>query len=363
MIVKSYVIILLFLLLQVTLFSQVASIKEMEGQINVIRNAISVKLNLGDEIFEYDFIEVGDNSKIKIGLYGINGIASDLTLYSNTHSLICYSSLKDMQDAKIYLFKGSLDVVIYEVVQGSSFSVDLNNYFFMTDVPAKFYVNCEYFNNYFVSVFDGVLKHYNKDEYWISAGTSILLWDNNSFLYKTSDSVSQNVIENLKEISRKDFFSLNNNRLTYMFLKYVEDSFRFDFVYDYLVRDPKFNTIYSKWSLEDKNYTLGNRVDMINYVNYLRGRIGILFNNFIYLANVFFFIEDIVKHSSDVFDKVSVHGAILKYLEYYKKNRSSLTKKFFKTVHSFKMYLIRTNGDIPSNLSVNEFYLLKPREF
>lgn len=360
---KSYIIILVLLFLQVTLFSQVASIKEMEGQINVVRNAVPVKLNLGDEIFEYDFIEVGDNSKLKIGLYGINGITSDLTLYSNTHSLVCYSSLKDMQDAKIYLFKGSLEVAIYEVVQGSSFSVDVNNYFFMTAAPAKFYVNCEYFNNYFVSVFDGVLKHYNKDEYWISAGTSILLWDDNSFLYKTSDSVSKNVIQNLREMSRRNFISLNNKRSTYIFSKYVEDSFKFDFVYDSLVRDPKFNTIYSKWSLEDKNYTLGNRVDMINYVNYLRGRIGILFNNFIYLANVCFFIENIVKHSSDVFDRLSSHGFILKFLEDYKMNRAALTKKFFKTIHSFKMYLVRTNGDIPSNLRVNEFYLLKPREF
>ncbi|WP_051374065.1 hypothetical protein [Borrelia persica] len=335
----------------------------MEGQINVIRNSVSVTLDLGDEIFEYDFIEVGNNSKIKINLYGINGIEADLTLHSNTNSLVCYSSLKDMQDAKIYLFKGSLDVIIYKVVPGSSLSVDVNNYFFKTDAPAKFYVNCEYFNSYFVSVFDGVLKHYNKDAYWALANTSILLWDNNSFLYKTSDTVPQNVIQNLKEMSRKNFIALNNKRSTYVFSNYVEDSFRFDFVYDYLVRDPKFNVIYSKWSLEDKNYTLGNRVDMINDVNYLKGRMGILFNNFIYLANVFFFIEDIVKHTSDMFAQVVVHGSVLKFFENYKKNRSALSKKFFKTIHAFKMYLIRTNGDLPSNLSVNEFYLLTPKEF
>ncbi|AHH10489.1 Hypothetical protein BCO_0083000 [Borrelia coriaceae ATCC 43381] len=191
----------------------------------------------------------------------------------------------------------------------------------------------------------------------------MLLWDDNSFLYKTSDFGSQNIIQNLKEMSRKNFISLSNSRLTYIFAKYIEDSFRFDFVYDSLVRDPKFNTIYSKWSLEDKNYTLGNRIDMMNDINYLRGRIGILFNNFIYLANVFFFIEDIVKHSSVVFDKMSIHGAVLKFFENYEKNRLSLTNKFFKTIHSLKMYLVRTNGDIPSNLSVNEFYLLKPREF
>ncbi|ACH93275.1 uncharacterized conserved protein [Borrelia duttonii Ly] len=363
MVLKLYIIILLFLSSQVILFSQVASIKEMEGQINVIRNAVYVKLNLGDEIFEYDFIDVGSNSKLKISLYGINGIESDLTLHSNTYSLICYSSLKDMQDAKIYLFKGSLDVTIYKIVQGSSFSVDINNYFFKTDAPAKFYVNCEYFNNYFVSVFDGILNHYNKDTYWISTNTSILLWNNNSFLYKTDDAVPQNVIQNLKEMSRKNFISLNNKHSAYVFSKYVEDSFRFDFVYDYLVRDPKFNVIYSKWSLEDKNYTLGNRVDMINDVNYLRGRVGILFKNFVYLANVFFFIEDIVNHTSDMFDKVIIYGSVLKFFENYKQNRSSLAKKFFKTIHSFKMYLVRTNGDLPSNLSVNEFYLLTPREF
>ena len=44
---------------------------------------------------------------------------------------------------------------------------------------------------------------------------------------------------------------------------------------------------------------------MINDVNYLRGRIGILFNNFVYLANMFFFIEDIVKNSSDIFEKIN----------------------------------------------------------
>ncbi|AHH05091.1 hypothetical protein BmHG_00328 [Borrelia miyamotoi] len=363
MILKSYIIILLLLFLQIALFSQVASVKEMEGQINVVRNAIPIKLDLGDEIFEYDFIEVGDNSKIKIGLYGINGVSSDLTLNSNTHSLICYSSLKDVQNAKIYLFKGSLEVVIYKVVKGSSLSVDINNYFFMTDAPSKFYVNCEYFNSYFVSVFDGVLKHYNKDEYWISAGTSILLWDNNSFLSKNGDSVSENVIQNFKEMSRKNFISLNSRHSNYIFSKYIEGSFRFDFVYDYLVRDPKFNTIYSKWSLEDKNHVLGDRIVMMNYVNYLRGRIGILFNNFIYLASMFFFIEDIVKNFSDMSDKVVIYGSILKFFENYKKDRSSLIKKFFKTIHSFKMYLIRTNGDVPSNLSINEFYLLRPREF
>ncbi|APR64804.1 hypothetical protein baBA2_000311 [Borrelia anserina] len=363
MILKSYIVILLLLSSQLFLFSQVASIKEIEGRINIIRNAIPVKLDLGDEIFEYDFIEVGDNSKIKIGLYGINGVASDLTLYSNTHSLICYSSLKDMQDAKVYLFKGSLEVVIYEVVQGSSFSVDINNYFFMTDSPAKFYVNCEYFNNYFVSVFDGLVKHYNKNEYWISAGTSILLWDGNSFLYKTNDSVSQNVIQSLKEVSRETFISMYDRQLNSIFSKYVEYSFRFNFIYDYLLRDPKFNTIYSKWGLEDKNYTLGNRVDMVNYVHYLRGRIGILFNNFIFLANVFFFTEDIINLSSDVFNKASIHRSMLKFFENYRKNQSSLIKKFFKTIHSFKMYLVRTNGDIPSNLNINEFYLLRPGEF
>ena len=41
----------------------------------------------------------------------------------------------------------------------------------------------------FVSVFEGVLKHYNKNEYFISEGTSVLLWDDNSFLSKTSDPV------------------------------------------------------------------------------------------------------------------------------------------------------------------------------
>ncbi|WP_445435915.1 hypothetical protein [Candidatus Borreliella tachyglossi] len=353
----------MLLLSRVVLFSQVALIKEIEGQINVVRNTIPIKLYLGDEIFEYDFIEVGDNSKIKIGLYGINGVLSDVTFHSNTHSLVFYSSLKDVQDAKIYLFKGSLEVVIYEVVKGSSFSVDVNNYFFMTDAPAKFYVNGEYFNNYFVSVFEGILKHYNKNEYLVSEGTSILLWDDNSFLCKTSDTAPTNIIQNLKETSRKGFIFLSNRRSNYIFSKYVEDSFRFDFVYDYLVKDPRFNTVYSKWSLEDKNHTLGNRIDMVNYVNYLRGRIGILFSNFIYLANIFFFIEDLIKHSSDISDKLIIHGSVLKFFEDYKKNRSSLAKKFFKTIHSFKMYLGRTNGNVPSNLSVDEFYLLKPREF
>ncbi|BCR21758.1 hypothetical protein [Borrelia sp. HM] len=360
---KSYIIIILLLFFQVVLFSQVASVKEIEGQINVIRNAISVKLDLGDEIFEYDFIEVGDNSKIKIGLYGINGVSSDLTLHSNTHSLIYYSSLKDVQNAKIYLFKGSLDVVVYEVIKGSSFSVDINNYFFATDVPSKFYVNCEYFNSYFVSVFDGMLRHYNKNEYWISTGTSILLWDNKSFLSKNGDSVYENVIQNFKEMSHKNFIALVSRCSNYIFSKYVEISFKFDFVYDYLVRDPKFNTIYSKWSLEDKNHILGDRVIMMNYVNYLKGRIGILFNNFIYLANMFFFIEDIVKNFSDMSNKVVIHGSIFNFFNNYKKNKSFLLKKFFKTIYSFKMYLVRTNGDIPSNLSIDEFYLLKPGEF
>ena len=360
---KSHIILVLLFFQVVVLFSQVASVKEIEGQINVIRNSIPVKLDLGDEIFEYDFIEVGDNSKIKIGLYGINGVSSDLTLYSNTHSLIYYSSLKDVQNAKIYLFKGSLDVVIYEVIKGSSFSVDINNYFFVTDIPSKFYVNCEYFNSYFVSVFYGMLKHYNKNEYWVSTGTSILLWDNKSFLSKNDDSVYENVIQNFKEMSYKNFIALFSRCSNYIFSKYVESSFRFDFVYDYLVRDPEFNTIYSKWSLEDKNHILGDRVVMMNYVNYLRGRIGILFNNFIYLANMFFFMEDIVKNFSDMSDKVVVSGSIVNFFNNYKKNKFSLLKKFFKTIYSFKMYLIRTNGDIPSNLNIDEFYLLKPGEF
>ncbi|AYE36733.1 hypothetical protein DB313_01650 [Borrelia turcica IST7] len=351
------------MLSRIALFSQVASIKEMEGRVNVLRNAVPVKLDLGDEIFEYDFIEVGDNSKIKIGLYGINGVSSDLTFYSNTHSLIFYSSLKDVQDAKIYLFKGSLEVVIYEIVKGSSLSIDINNHFFMTDTPAKFYANCEYYNSYFVSVFEGVLKHYNKNEYFVSEGTSVLLWDDNSFLSKTSDPVFKNTIQNLREKSRKNFISLCNRSSNYIFSRYIEDSFRFDFVYENLVKDSRFNIIYSKWSLEDENRTLGNRIDMINDVNYLRGRIGILFNNFVYLANMFFFIEDIVKNSSNIFEKLIIHGSISNFFEDYKKNRLSLLKKFFKTIHSFKMYLTRTNGDVPSNLRVDEFYLLKPIEF
>ncbi len=60
------------------LFSQVAVIKEIEGKVSVIRNTVPIKLDLDDEIFEYDFIEVGENSKLKINLYGINGISADL---------------------------------------------------------------------------------------------------------------------------------------------------------------------------------------------------------------------------------------------------------------------------------------------
>ncbi|WKC57887.1 hypothetical protein [Borrelia sp. P9F1] len=345
------------------LFSQVAFIKEMEGKVSVLRNTIPVKLDLGDEIFEYDFIEVGDKSKVKISLYGINGVSSDLTLYSNTNGLIFYSSLKDVQEAKVYLFRGSLDVVVYEIVKGSSFSVSIDNYFFVTDVPAKFYVNSDYYSSYFVSVFEGILRHYNKDEYLVSGGTSVLLWDGNSFLSKNSDPVPKNIIQSLREKSRKNFTSLSNRSPNCIFSRYIEGSFRFEFLYENLVKDSRFNIIYSKWSLEDENRTLGDRVDMVNDINYLKGRIGILFNNFIYLANMFFFIEDIVKNSSDVFEKLNVHGSISNFFKDYKKNRESLMKKFFKTIHSFKMYLTRTHGDIPSNLKVDEFYLLKPREF
>ncbi|UER68016.1 hypothetical protein LKV13_01615 [Borrelia sp. BU AG58] len=345
------------------LFSQVASVKEMEGRVSVLRNTVPVKLDLGDEIFEYDFIEVGDNSKVKIGLYGINGVSSDLTFYSNTHGLIFYSSLKDVQDARIYLFKGSLEVVVYEVVKGSSLSVDIDNYFFMTDTQAKFYVSGEYYENYFVSVFEGVLKHHNRDEYLVSEGTSVLIWGSNSFLNKTSDPVLRNVIQSLRERCRKNFISLSNRGSNYKFSKYIEGSLRFDFLYENLVKDPRFNFIYSKWSLEDENHTLGDRADMISDVNYLKGRIGILFNNFIHLASVFFFIEDIVKNSSDIFEKLIVHGSVSNFFEDYKKRRLSLMKKFFKTIHSFKMYLARTNGDVPNNLRVDEFYLLRPREF
>ncbi len=59
------------------MFSQVAVIKEIEGKVSVIRNTVPIKLDLDDEIFEYDFIEVGENSKLKINLYGINGISAD----------------------------------------------------------------------------------------------------------------------------------------------------------------------------------------------------------------------------------------------------------------------------------------------
>ncbi|UGQ16008.1 hypothetical protein [Borrelia sp. RT5S] len=345
------------------LFSQVAFIKEMEGRVSVLRNTVPVKLDLGDEIFEYDFIEVGDNAKVKVSLYGINGVSSDLTLYSNTNGLIFYSSLKDVQDAKVYLFKGSLEVVIYEVVRGSSLSVNIDNYFFVTDSPSKFYVNGEYYNSYFVSVFEGILRHYNKDEYLVSGGTSVLIWDNNSFLSKTSDPIPKNVIQSFKEKSRKNFTSLSNRSANYIFSRYIEGGFRFDFLYENLAKDSRFNVIYSKWSLEDENHTLGDRVDMINDINYLKGRIGILFNNFIFLANMFFFIEDVVRNSADVSEKLIVHGSISNFFKDYKNNRESLMRKFFKTIHSFKMYLARTHGDVPSNLRVDEFYLLKPREF
>ncbi|EEF84828.1 hypothetical protein QIA25_02185 [Borreliella spielmanii] len=347
-----------------TLFSQVAVVKEIEGKVSVIRNTFPVKLDLDDEIFEYDFIEVGENSKLRINLYEINGVSADLIFYSNTNSFMFYSSLKDLQDAKIYLFRGSVDAVIHNIVKGSSFSVIINNNLFNVKNAAKFYANSDYFNNCFINVYKGSVRHINKTEYLIFSNTSLLLFNGNSFLHKVNEGTLKGVNQNFIRMAKDNFMSLNKGFLYFFILKYIEDSFRFNFMYNYLMKDFKFNSIYSKWSLEDKNYKLGNRVDMINNVNYLKGRIGVLFNNFVDLSNRFYFVDDIFKYFPTFFDKsISVSSPILKFLKDYKANKNVLKDKFFKTIHSLKMYLRRSNDDITSNLNVNELHLLRPREF
>nr|WP_267917289.1 hypothetical protein [Borreliella afzelii] len=346
------------------LFSQVAVVKEIEGKVGVIRNTFPVKLDLDDEIFEYDFIEVGENSKLKINLYEINGVSVDLIFYSNTNSFVVYSSLKDLQDAKIYLFRGSVDAVIHNIVKGSSFSVIINNNLFKVKNAAKFYANSDYFNNCFINVYKGSVRHINKAEYLICPNTSLLLFNGNSFLHKVNEGTLKGVNQNFIRMAKDNFMSLNKGFLYFFILKYIEDSFRFNFMYNYLMKDFKFNSIYSKWSLEDKNYKLGNRVDMINNLNYLKGRIGVLFNNFVDLANRFYFVDDIFKYFSTFFDKsITVNSPISKFLKDYKANKNVLKDKFFKTIHSLKMYLRRSNDDITSNLNVNELHLLRPREF
>ncbi|WNY66274.1 hypothetical protein QIA45_01580 [Borreliella andersonii] len=346
------------------LFSQVAVVKEIEGKVSVVRNTFPVKLDLDDEIFEYDFIEVGENSRLKINLYEINGISADLVFYSNTNSLVFYSSLKDLQDAKIYLFRGSVDAMIHNIVKGSSFSVIIDNNLFKAENTSKFYANSDYFNNYFINVYKGSIRYINKAEYLIFPNTSLLLFNGNSFLHKVNEGTLKGVNQNFIRIAKDNFMSLNKMFLYVFILKYIEDSFRFDFMYNYLMKDFKFNSIYSKWSLEDKNYKLGNRVDMVKNVNYLKGRIGVLFNNFVDLANRFYFVDDVLKYFSTFFDNsTTVNGSISKFLNDYKANKNVLKNKFFKTIHSLKMYLRRSNDDITSNLNVNELYLLRPREF
>ncbi|WKC77886.1 hypothetical protein QIA31_02110 [Borreliella turdi] len=346
------------------LFSQVAVVKEIEGKVGVFRNTFPVKLDLDDEIFEYDFIEVGENSKLKINLYDINGISADLIFYSNTNSFVFYSSFKDSQDAKIYLFKGSVDAVIHKIVKGSSFSVIVDNNLFKAENIAKFYANSDYFNNYFINVYKGSVRYINKTEYLIFPNTSLLLFNGNSFLHKVNEGTLKGINQNFIRMAKDNFMSLNKGFLYFFILKYIEDNFRFNFMYNYLMKDFKFNSIYSKWSLEDKNYKLGNRVDMIKNINYLKGRIGILFNNFVDLANRFYFVDDVFKYFPTFFDKsMTVKSPIEKFLKDYKANKDVLKNKFFKTIHSLKMYLRRSNDDITSNLNVNELYLLRPREF
>ncbi|APS98531.1 hypothetical protein Bmayo_01590 [Borreliella mayonii] len=346
------------------LFSQVAVVKEIEGKVSVIRNTFPVKLDLDDEIFEYDFIEVGENSKLKINLYEINGISADLIFYSNTNSFVFYSSLKDLQDAKVYLFKGSVDAIIHNIVKGSSFSVIIDNNLFKAENVSKFYVNSDYFNNCFINVYKGSVRHINKSEYLIFPNTSLLLFNGNSFLHKVNEGTLKGVNQNFIRMAKDNFMSLNKRVLYFFILKYIEDSFRFNFMYNYLMKDFKFNSIYSKWSLEDKNYKFGNRVDMIKNVNYLKGRIGVLFNNFVDLANRFYFVDDVLKYFSTFFDNsTTVHGPISKFLKDYKANKNVLKNNFIKTIHSLKMYLRRSNDDITSNLNVNELHLLRPREF
>ncbi|QFI14948.1 hypothetical protein QIA37_02150 [Borrelia sp. CA_690] len=346
------------------LFSQVAVVKEIEGKVGIIRNTFPVKLDLDDEIFEYDFIEVGENSKLKINLYEINGISADLIFHSNTNSFVFYSSLKDLQDAKIYLFRGSVDAVIHNIVKGSSISVVVDNNLFKAENVSRFYLNSDYFNSYFINVYKGSVKHINKSEYLIFPNTSLLLFNGNSFLHKVNEATLKGVNQNFIRMAKDNFMSLNKGFLYFFILKYFEDSFRFNFMYNYLIKDFKFNSIYSKWSLEDKNYKLGNRVDMIKNINYLKGRIGVLFNNFVDLANRFYFVDDVFKHFSTFFDKsMPVDSSIPKFLKDYKVNKNVLKNKFFKTIHSLKMYLRRSNDDITSNLNVNELHLLRPREF
>ncbi|WNY64876.1 hypothetical protein [Borreliella carolinensis] len=346
------------------LFSQVAVVKEIEGKVNVVRNSFSVKLDLDDEIFEYDFIEVGENSKLKINLYEINGISADLIFYSNTNSFVFYSSLKDLQDAKVYLFRGSVDAIVYDIVKGSSLSVVTDNNLFKAENTSKFYVNSDYFNNFFINVYKGRIRHINKAEYLIFPNTSLLLFNGNSFLHKVNEGTLNGINQNFIRMAKDNFMSLNKGFLYFFILKYIEDSFRFDFMYNYLIKDFKFNSIYSKWSLEDKNYKFGNRVDMIKNVNYLKGRIGVLFNNFVDLANRFYFVDDILKYFSTFLDNsITVHEPISKFLKDYKTNKNILKNKFFKTIHSLKMYLRRSSDDVTSNLNANELYLLRPREF
>ncbi|MCD2405320.1 hypothetical protein LRB87_05375, partial [Borreliella burgdorferi] len=82
------------------------------------------------------------------------------------------------------------------------------------------------------------------------------------------------------------------------------------------------------------------------------------------LANRFYFVDDVLKYFSTFFDNsTTVNGPISKFLKDYKANKNLLKNKFFKTIHSLKMYLRRSNDDITSNLNVNELYLLRPREF
>ncbi|SCW31921.1 hypothetical protein SAMN02983004_00533 [Borreliella japonica] len=352
------------MLLSRALFSQVAVVKEIEGKVGVIRNTFYVKLDLDDEIFEYDFIEVGENSKLKINLYEINGISADLIFYSNTNSFVFYSPLRDLQDAKIYLFRGSVDAVIHNVVKGSSFSLIINNNSFKAENTSKFYANSDYFNNCFINVYKGSVRHINKAEYLIFPNTSLLLFNGNSFLHKVNEGILKGVNQNFIRMAKDNFMSLNKGFLYFFILKYIEDSFRFNFMYNYLIKDFKFNSIYSKWSLEDENYKLGNRVDMIKNINYLKGRIGVLFNNFVDLANKFYFVDDVLKYFSTFFDKsITTNGPISKFIKDYKTNKIVLKNKFFKTIHSLKMYLRRSNDDITSNLNVNELHLLSPREF
>nr|WP_320292799.1 hypothetical protein [Borreliella sinica]WPM06301.1 hypothetical protein QIA41_02690 [Borreliella sinica] len=348
----------------VLLFSQVAVVKEIEGKVGVVRNTLPIKLDLDDEIFEYDFIEVGENSKLRINLYEINGISADLIFYSNTNSFVFYSSLRDLQDAKIYLFRGSVDAVIHNIVKGSSFSVIIDNNLFKTENTSKFYANSEYFNNCFINVYKGSVRHINKTEYLIFPNTSLLLFNGNSFLHKVNEGTLKGVNQNFIRMAKDNFMSLNKGFLYFFILKYIEDSFRFNFMYNYLMKDFKFNSIYSKWSLEDKNYKLGNRIDMIRNINYLKGRIGMLFNNFVDLANRFYFVDDFFKYFPAYFNKSStVNSLIIKFLKDYKASKIVLKNKFFKTIHSLKMYLRRSNNDITSDLNVNELHLLRPREF